>query len=326
MKRVLIFLMVLILSVFCACNTKTGSTSGESESESVEINSEESKTSTSVKIFSVTIQVSQVGGSVVADKTTVRWDESVTFTVTIEEGYQLEYFKINGIDVALDENNQCVVSRPVSDIVVTAKFSAVIGEDSIVYVSSENAPVIDGEFDDVWRSIPALYTANVYNHNTQKAFSEEFAYLKVMWNEEGMYFLGVVFDSEILESDRFNIWFSEVYTTQDKDYSSNANDGNYAICINPYAENLVYTNLDVADFWTAASDISDGAYIVEVFIPVLGETPLQENTMVGLDVSVDYFTRNGSIDSDRDYYANWYGASNYWSNVGALKPMKLIKK
>ena len=279
MKRVLIFLMVLILSAFCACNTKTGSTSGESESESVEINSEESKTSTSVKIFSVTIQVSQVGGSVVADKTTVRWDESVTFTVTIEEGYQLEYFKINGIDVALDENNQCVVSRPVSDIVVTAKFSAVVGEDSIVYVSSENAPVID-----------------------------------------------VVFDSEILESDRFNIWFSEVYTTQDKDYSSNANDGNYAICINPYAENLVYTNLDVADFWTAASDISDGAYIVEVFIPVLGETPLQENAMVGLDVSVDYFTRNGSIDSDRDYYANWYGASNYWSNVGALKPMKLIKK
>ena len=79
-------------------------------------------------------------------------------------------------------------------------------------------------------------------------------------------------------------------------------------------------------YWTADSSVGDGFYVVEIFIPVLGETPLQENAFVGLDVSVDYFTRNGSIDSDRDYYANWYGQSNYWSNVGALKQMKLVKE
>ena len=324
MKKVLLFLMAFIVFAVCACNGKTSTMTSESEGESVSVSGEELSEFTPERLTVTINQLSQIGGRVMADKTDLEYGESVTITVTLEEGYQIEYFRVNNLDVELDENNQYVVSYAVYNITVSAKFRT-IGEDNIIYVSKENAPKIDGEIDAVWKNAPTFYINNIYNHNNSEVFSEEIAYLKALWNEAGMYFLGVVYDSNVLESDRFNIWFSEVYTNQTKEYSANRKDGNYAICINPNAENLLYTSLDISAYWTADSIINNNGYLVEIFVPVLGETPLQENATVGLDVSVDYFSKNGSIDNDRDYYANWYGVSNYWSNVGALKEMKLIK-
>ena len=325
MRKILTILTIIILFSFTACGTTNSSSIPNEESESVfQSESEQGKESLTEKTFAVNLPSSCIGGRVIADKTMVKWNETVTFTVTADDEYEIDYFKINGQEKSLNTLGQYTLSNPFEDITVNVKFSKV-NEDGIIYVSSTAAPIIDGTIDPVWGSAPAFYAGNIYNHNKEEPFTEEFAYLKVLWNETGMYFLGVVFDSEILQSDRFNIWFSEVYTTQEKNYSSNAKEGNYAICINPYAENLVYTNLDVSMYWEAASDIGDGAYVVEIFMPVIGENPLQEGAMVGLDVSVDYFTRDDSIDSARDYYANWYGVGYYWSNVGALKPMKLLK-
>ena len=326
MKKFLIFLTVFILFSLTACVNTNSSSIPEKESESVlQSESDEEKESVQEKTFAVNLPSSCIGGRVIADKTRVKWNETVTFTVTAEDEYEIDYFKINGQEKSLNTLGQYMLSNPYEDITVNVKFSKV-NEDGIVYVSSTAAPIIDGKIDQVWATAPAFYAGNIHNHNTDEPFTEEFAYLKVLWNETGMYFLGCVYDSTIVNSDRFNIWFSEVYTDVEKDYSSNEKYGNYAICINPEGENLLYTNLDVSSFWEAQVVQEEGYYIVEIFMPRIGDKELVEGAYVGLDLSVDYFTRNGSIDNDRDYYAYWYGAGKYWSNVGALKPMKLLKK
>jgi len=325
MKKFLIFLTVFILFSLTACGTTNSSSIPNEESESVfQSESDEEKESVQEKTFAVNLPSSCIGGRVIADKTRVKWNETVTFTVTADDEYEIDYFKINGQEKSLNTLGQYTLSKPYEDITVDVKFSKV-NEDGIVYVSSTAAPIIDGTIDLVWGSAPAFYAGNIHNHNTDEPFTEEFAYLKVLWNETGMYFLGVVYDSTIVDSDRVNIWFSEVYTDVEQNYSSNKKDGNYAICINPEGENLLYTKLDVSSFWDAQVSKEENYYVVEIFMPRIGDKELVEGAYVGLDLSVDYFTRNGEIDNDRDYYANWYGAGNYWSNVGALKPMKLLK-
>lgn len=278
--------------------------------------------------YTITLPENIVGGSLSVDKTVVNSGESVCITVAADSGYVLKSLTANGIAQTVSGNGQAVLSNITGDVVLAVEFE-LLQEEGIVYVALEDAPKIDARVDKVWDNVPAFYAENVHRDNSKEEFLEEPAYLKVMWNETGMYFLGYIYDADVVSADRFNIWFSEVYTDAVGDYSTDSSDGNYAICVNPRGENLLYTKMDISQYWTVDTrEIQDG-YLVEIFVPKLGNVALQEGNLVGLDLSVDYYSLEDyevtSGEPKRDFYTNWYGKGNYWTNVGALKPMKLLK-
>ena len=88
--------------------------------------------------FSVTLQQDIVGGRLIADKSTVKKDESVTITAVPEDGYVLDWIKINGTETAATQN-RVVVTAVASDLNVTAQF--VKGTYSITVYESENGSV-----------------------------------------------------------------------------------------------------------------------------------------------------------------------------------------
>ena len=61
-------------------------------------------------------------GTIQLSKTSVMKGQSVTLTVTPEEGYDISSVKVNGTAVELDTNNQYVISNITADTIVTAEF------------------------------------------------------------------------------------------------------------------------------------------------------------------------------------------------------------
>lgn len=259
------------------------------------------------------------------DKNTVAKGESCQITITCETGYYLDSLKINGVD----KTGEVVDGKyTIANVSVTTKIDVkfVCG---VMYVSQANAPVLDGEIDAVWDTAPKMTIKNVYSDNGQYTESN-FAWAKVLWTETGFYYLGYVYDKTTCAIDRLNIWVAETYVyaqstnEQAIPYSQTASDGNYAICINPQGENLYYTGIDITQHWdedTTAKVTEDG-YIVEIFVPCLSVQTLTEGREIGLDFSVDYFHDTAS---ERDACNNWYGGGWYWSNVGALRKLTLVK-
>ena len=94
------------------------------------------------------------------------------------------------------------------------------------------------------------------------------------------------------------------------------------MCITPKGNNLLYTNLDISEYYTCKTALIDGGYIVEIFIPVLGENALVENSFMGLEFSIDYY-RTDKL--PRAAYTYLTGLGTYWDDVGDLCPMQLIK-
>ncbi len=74
--------------------------------------------------YSVAIAEGIEHGSVTADKTEAAAGEDVVFTVTADDDYELDYFKVNGSDVAV-ENGQATVKMVKGGLNVTAAFKAI---------------------------------------------------------------------------------------------------------------------------------------------------------------------------------------------------------
>ena len=192
---------------------------------------------------------------------------------------------------------------------------------AIPYVSTEQAPIIDGNIDDVYNNA-TTYTTSHYEDNLIPAHPD--AEIQVMWNETGLYFMGLIYDEDVNALDRCNLWVSETYkpnTSESDDYSAYPSDGNYAVCINTEGQNLLYTALDITPYWQRAVQKVTGGYFVEVYMPVIGTKPLQAGNSIGLDFSVDYYS---SSSTSRQYYSYWMGLGAYWSNVGALAQVLLL--
>lgn len=324
---------LLLASIFSICsfgcaaeNNSFGS--GASESTSEILNEKE-------ETYSVSIVYCSKGGTAILDKGEVQAGGSATVTMQLIEGYKFKSIMVNGKNCSAEVvNNQYTISNISEDIFIRVYFE--ILEKGISYVSAENAPVLDGTIDSVWDNATPFYVTNVVRHNgTYTEWTEKNSWCKILWTETGFYFLGYVYDSTVVDGDRLNIWFSEEYvyaaSTDEKaiDYSTNPEDGNYLLCVNPKGEYVYSGGLDLTAYWdenSTAVTVADG-YIVEAFVPCLSVENLSAGRTVGLDISIDYFSKTGevTIEDDRDAYANWYGQGSYWSNVGALKKLTLVK-
>lgn len=262
-------------------------------------------------------------GKIRADKDTVTEGDCVTLTILpIDDNFLLS-LKVNGEEMKDNVvDNTLVLQGITSDVQISYRFGV-----GVAYVSAEEAPVIDGEIDDIWENVPTFKAQNVFPDKGDVSQAHKAPEIKVMWNETGFYYLAVVYDDSVTDLDRCNFWVSEVHTVINAPYSANPDDGNYAMCVNPKGVNLPYLDLDVSQFWTVGAEEFDAGYIVEVFMPVIGQKPLKAGNSMGLDISVDYL----SLSEQRDYYVNWYGLggrhfAKYWDNPSALREVVLLPR
>ncbi len=199
-------------------------------------------------------------------------------------------------------------------------------------------PVIDGEIDDCWASASKLYTDGEY----VKGSKQSHGYVSVMWDENNLYFLGVVDDVDITERDLINFWISETYcsaavseassvNSSNIPYSNNPSDGMYYVLVNPYAtqvshmyQNGINFDTDVSGFECKSTQF-DGetkGYIVEVKIPRQSDTLYTEGHFMGFDVSIDTYFSNHT---ERQSYCYWNGAGKYWTYATALGRLPFLK-
>ncbi len=76
----------------------------------------------SANVHNVTIPSNIEHGTVTADKATAVKGEVVTFTVTADADYDLGYFKVNGVDVAVNDEGKATYTMAKEDLVVTVNF------------------------------------------------------------------------------------------------------------------------------------------------------------------------------------------------------------
>lgn len=256
-------------------------------------------------------------GNITFDKQKVQEGDSLTITIQASYGFQLSSIKINNVEYIENvANGQLCIENVTENITIRAVFEEVA---YAAYVAESNAPVIDGVVDSVWDNSYTFAAKNQYLDNAEGGATftyEEIGYTKVMWNESGLYFLGVVYDNDLVYGDVCNFWVSEEYLESihitDKEtgktvhakYSTDPTDGRYAMTVAVDGNNYLYTGFDVTQYWTCGTQVTDFGYVIEIFMPRMGSKSLTAGNAIGFDVSIDY--RSGEAAS-RDYYANWNG-------------------
>ncbi len=197
-----------------------------------------------------------------------------------------------------------------------------MNKNMIVYVSfawaqyAETAPVIDGTIDPVWGTAQRFEVDNRWEAGLTKG------YVKVMWRETGLYFLGVMEDDIIVNSDNCSFWVCETATNAVADYSTNPADGRYAAILGAGGEETYPTGILSQEGVQCETQRIDGGWVIELYVPCLSKDAFEENQLIGFDCSIDSYN---SDNEERKGYCNWLGTGSYWENVAALYKL-LLKK
>ncbi len=233
--------------------------------------------------------------------------------VKIEEtdffGYNVEWF---------DENAEPIVFENITSN-IKAYAIATKYQKTVQYTAqyAETAPVIDGTIDAVWDNAQKFNVVNLYTEGVGQAKGK----VSVMWRENGLYFLGIMEDELVVDNDACNFWVCETATDMAADYSQNPADGRYAVCIGSNCQDVWNTGILRVPNVECKTQLTDGGWVIEVYVPRLSAGGFTENAYIGFDCSIDSYSGN----TDRDSYCNWYGQGWYWSNVSALYKLQLKK-
>lgn len=187
------------------------------------------------------------------------------------------------------------------------------------------APVIDGEWEEVWDTTEGFWANLWYVPGSPMAYG----YAKVLWTENTLYMLAVIEDAtldgipEFSTTNLANFWVSETASTEEA-YGNVPGDYHYAV--NQAGGTSYYTGIDMKGKAQHAVKMYDGMYIVEVAVPVQTEGySFAENALVGFNISID-----DDMDGDdvRDFCCSWqltdYGRS-YWVGGNVLNKLELVK-
>lgn len=192
------------------------------------------------------------------------------------------------------------------------------------YVSVENAPTIDGQIDEDNEPWYDGYN-DLYIEQSDGAAA---GIVYILWNETGLYFLAEITDPNVNNTDRCNFWVSETYYEGRQAAAYPFVDGAYFLCVNSNNTMYDYRDPDAFEgnsgipegYQTATSVVSDG-YIVEAYVPLTGELPLEKGNSIGFDCSIDNFETEGA---DREGYRYWAGLGAYWENPTMLGEIFLV--
>ena len=158
------------------------------------------------------------------------------------------------------------------------------------------------------------------------------SYTSVMWDESGLYILGVMYDTTpvVTEGNSDNgvdFWISETFSNTD---TFDSEPGDYSFCVNSIGDASYYNgNEHVYEEGVATIACknyeSDGYYVIEIYCPwqTPGFAP-QIGTVMGYDVS---FNDDIDMDGVRDMYSYWGvadGFAAYWSETQALLQLEFV--
>ncbi|MBQ2279102.1 MAG: discoidin domain-containing protein, partial [Clostridia bacterium] len=183
-------------------------------------------------------------------------------------------------------------------------------------------PVIDGKIDAIWSATAAQESTWPGDLNGEGISG----YTKILWDEDNLYFLGVVNDPTTLQAanptttDSIDFWVSETYS----DEMGYPLEGDYQLALSPYN---TYGGNKAPDLVneTGAVINGDGTYVVEFSIPwqTQGLTPAAGHVF-GYNASF-----NNDLDGDgkRDSWTSWveWSGMPYWSDTMWLGQVELVK-
>jgi endo-1,4-beta-xylanase len=156
-------------------------------------------------------------------------------------------------------------------------------------------PNIDGTVDDVWNQAPEL-SVNRY----QMAWQGANGFSKVLWDNENLYVLTKISDSQLDKSSP-NPWEQdsvEVFVDQNngKTSSYENGDGQYRVNFN---NETSFNPGSIAAGFKSATKVSSNSYTIEMKIPLDTITP-DNNKKIGFDVQI-----NDGKDGARQSAATW---------------------
>lgn len=103
-KKKLFVLLPAALLALSGCNPSE-SPSSEDHSQASQVASSEKSVSSEEPVKTYSVSITQVEHATVsADKMEAEVGQTVTFTITVDEGYHVSSFKVNGVDVAITDN------------------------------------------------------------------------------------------------------------------------------------------------------------------------------------------------------------------------------
>ncbi|GAE93916.1 endo-1,4-beta-xylanase A precursor [Gracilibacillus boraciitolerans JCM 21714] len=156
-------------------------------------------------------------------------------------------------------------------------------------------PVMDGAIDDIWANAPEL-PINRY----QMAWQGASGVAKALWDNENLYVLVQVSDSELdkssenpWEQDSIEVFFDE---NNGKTSSYQEDDGQYRV---NFDNETSFNPASIAEGFESVTQVSESGYLVEVKIPFKSLTP-EENAKIGFDIQI-----NDGQDGARQSAATW---------------------
>ena len=303
-----------------------GTSNGESDSHSEQQQQSDTSVST-VKTYSVSM-ISSGKGNMITDKQKVEEGGSVQFSDTHENGYYLYSLTVNGEDKSAQvENGKLTVNDVQADIEVSSVFKP-----GVAYATSK--PIIDGKIDSFWSDAAKSDIANGHNATLTPAQSKGF--FRLAYAKKGLYVIAIVNDVNVCEKDSFDLFVSETYLQKTTDephaYSTDKKDGQYGLTF--YANGTVgyKAGFDASDSVICAATSNEDGYIVEAFIPLVGESAFAADKAIGVNAAINSYTSE-SDHQGTCYYSDCEGefasavtvtTADYANDVCSLAMMKIF--
>lgn len=221
-----------------------------------------------------------------------------------------------------------------SMLLLSISFETIAADKVPMAAFATDKPKIDGKIDSVWKKSTKMQGNHINDMYGTTIDTETYAgdltssYAQMLWSEEGLYFIGVVFDTTITEDDTnarnsVDFWVSEK-NTKEMGYQD---DGDWHYCIASDGTEYQYIgNHKIDDDVETAVKVYKNKYVVEMFVPYQSEFKAKEGTVIAVNVSFnDDFDGDGV--SDVCTYWNLNEESKvYWVNTAALAEVKLVKQ
>ncbi|WP_160723161.1 endo-1,4-beta-xylanase [Bacillus sp. USDA818B3_A] len=177
-------------------------------------------------------------------------------------------------------------------------------------------PVIDGSIDAAWTNAPEL-PVNSY----QMAWQGANGVSKVLWDNENLYVLTQVSDSQLDKSSP-NPWEQdsvEVFVDENNGKTSSYENGDGQYRVN-FANEASFNPVSIADGFESATHVSGNSYVVEIKIPLKTIAP-GNNTKIGFDVQI-----NDGKEGARQSAATWNDTTgNGYQDTSVFGVLTLVK-
>ena len=216
-----------------------------------------------------------------------------------------------------EDVSETIVQRPTADPTVSEEI--VIEGAYIEKLNDNQSIVIDGEMEDVWND---SYTFNMTEEIDGKTMSVAPAEAKAMWTEEGLYFIGKVYDNTIVGNDRIDFWISETLASKyssDGQYSTIQTDGEYGFGIKNDLQIRHLVGFDVNGICEIAVKQYENYYIAEAYMPKLSEGNYKSGQKIGFEVCTNHYEEG----TGRLFCVPWKNIGPYWEDVGSLNELIL---